>query len=217
VQFFAPVKRRGGEIEPTNLDRLGGLPFGLPATLWPKCKECGGSQSLIAQFAHDQARIDLGRAGRVLFVFQCDHDPGMCESWEKFSGANACLVVEPEQLTNSITPPPDDEPPPNPEWTIVEWQTADDGVPANLKEAALDSAGLESIPDAAWETITADTRLGGIPFWIQSPDEAPRPGWRFVGQVSARDGANFSMDGIAYLFVRDSQPTPEACMFWQCG
>jgi hypothetical protein len=48
------------------MDQFGGLPWGLAPELWPKCSECGKSQSLLAQLIHDPTRLDLGRDGRVL-------------------------------------------------------------------------------------------------------------------------------------------------------
>lgn len=91
-------------------DKFGGLPWGLESNLWPKCSNCGKSQSLLAQLLHDPVRLDLGREGRVLCVFQCNHDPGMCSTWEGGSGANASFVVEPEQLARGFAKLPPDTP-----------------------------------------------------------------------------------------------------------
>ena len=55
------------------------------------------------------------------------HDPGVCSSWEGGSGANACFVTEPEQLTDSLSPTPPDAPPLEREARIVEWLERDDG------------------------------------------------------------------------------------------
>jgi hypothetical protein len=80
---------------------------------------------------------------------------------------------------------------------------------------------------------------------MQSPDEAPQDGWRFVGQLDDTyhyfrqlsvqvadvvkdeesqygssyycEGPNFGDGGIAYLFLRDAAGVPEGWFFWQCG
>lgn len=230
MPYFVPVLRLSAELPPQSAphDKLGGLPWGLPASLWPTCTDCGKSQSLLAQFVHDAARLDLGRAGRVLSVFQCNHDPGMCSTWEGGSGANACFVTEPEDMVHGLSPLPPDSPPIEREARIVEWRERDD-VPA-----------ADGEPD-----VTTSTRLGGEPFWIQGPDEAPEGGWRFVGQLDSTysflvapaagaegisadpeqwegrshycEGPNFGDGGIAYLFLRDGSTTPRGWFFWQCG
>ena len=118
MKYFVPDIRVADEVgdwflveKPIITERLGGRPWGLSQDRWPKCRQCGKSQSLLAQFSHDDQRLNLGRTGRVLFVFQCAHKPGLCDSWEAFSGANACFVAEPEDLTNAETDLPADSPP----------------------------------------------------------------------------------------------------------
>src|SRR5450830_1027219 len=100
MRYFVPVPRISTELAQQTRpeDKFGGLPWGLPPQSWPTCVECGASQSLLAQFVHHPVRLDLGREGRLLSVFQCNADPGMCASWERNSGANACLITEPEDL-----------------------------------------------------------------------------------------------------------------------
>src|SRR5262249_14777262 len=112
MRYFVPDICVAAEAPPetTAQDKLGGAPFGLRQDKWPRCRECGKSQSLLAQLTHDPARLELGRTGRVLFVFQCNHDPGMCDTWDAHSGANACIVVEPEELGPRLAELPDDRP-----------------------------------------------------------------------------------------------------------
>jgi hypothetical protein len=241
------LNRIFGRIKPVlpesrTMERLGGVPWGLDAGRWPKCSECGKSQSLLAQLEHHQDRLDLGREGRVLFVFQCAHDPGMCATWEAFSGANACFVVEPEQLEPTPTAVPADAPPADREVHIAGWIGRDDGVPPDRAGAFLAEQSFLELPEDVLANVTWSTRLGGVPRWMQSADEAPRPDWRFIGQldgiysflsppkpcpswVSAdrenwegrthvARGPNFG-GGLAYLFLKDEGGRPEGCMFWQ--
>ena len=229
MPYFVPVLRLSSELprQSAPQDKLGGLPWGLRPSLWPTCKECGKSQSLLAQFVHDSPRLDLGRAGRVLSVFQCNHDPGMCSTWEGGSGANACVVTQPEEMEPGLSSLPADSPQVEREARVVEWRERDD-----------------EFPETGTGGITTSTRLGGVPFWIQNPDEAP-DGWRFIGQLDSTysflsaptvgaagvtldsehwegrshycEGPNFGDGGIAYLFLRNTPTAPEGWLFWQCG
>jgi hypothetical protein len=104
---------------------------------------------------------------------------------------------------------------------------------------------LSQLPEEVIDRATWSTRLGGVPCWIQSPDEAPKDSWRFIGQLDSTYsflfaptirvdgitedaehyegrshyclGPNFGDGGIAYLFIRNVAATPEGWFFWQCG
>jgi hypothetical protein len=82
MRFFAPVLKLGTNMESQVQleEKFGGLPWGLPANRWPNCRESGKPQSMIAQLKHHSEPLDLGKDGRVMFVFQCNHDPGGCET-----------------------------------------------------------------------------------------------------------------------------------------
>lgn len=245
MRYFVPDIRLAQELPAQSRfeDKLGGLPWGLPAKMWPICKDCGKSQSLLAQFEHSPERMDLGRTGRVLNVFQCNHDPGMCSTWEGGSGANACFVLEPEDLTASLTAAPSDDPPLEREARVVQWIERDDGIGPLETSAYFSGEKYFAMDHSQHEKATMSTRLGGVPFWIQSPDEAPAGEWQFIGQLDSSysfitppqtaslipedqerwegrthvlDGPNFGDGGIAYLFVRGQRTKPEGWFFWQC-
>src|SRR5436190_1213800 len=128
MRYFLPDIRLAAEMPPQAhlQDKLGGVPWGLSPTRWPKCSNCGRSQSLLAQFVHQRDRLDLKREGRVLFVFQCNH--GMCSTWEGGSGGNACFVLEPDELIDALSPVPDDGPLIEREARIMGWLEKDDGI-----------------------------------------------------------------------------------------
>ena len=247
MRYFVPVLRLSGELPPQSLpqDKLGGLPWGLNPSRWPKCRDCGKSQSLLAQFVHDSTRLDLGRKGRVLSVFQCNHDPGMCSTWEGGSGANSCFVTEPEDLVAGLTPLPSDSPPIEIDARIVEWIERDDGLSEEQAVRFFSEVEFFQLAESEIIKATTSTKLGGVPHWIQSPDEAPKDGWRFIGQLDSTcsfllaptisvpgvvedperwegrshycHGPNFGGGGIAYLFLRATSTIPEGWFFWQCG
>ena len=247
MRYFVPILRLSEELpaQSSPQDKLGGLPWGLPPCLWPICQDCGKSQSLLAQFVHDPVHLDLGRSGRVLSVFQCNHDPGMCSTWEGGSGANACFVTEPEDLIAGLTPLPFDSPLVEREARIVEWLDRDDGITDARAVHFFSETEFSPLPESEIVKVTTSTKLGGVPFWIQSPDEAPQGGWRFIGQLDSTysflhapaisvsgvvqdpeqwegrshycQGPNFGDGGIAYLFLRNTPTGPEGWFFWQCS
>jgi hypothetical protein len=248
LQYFVPDIRVASEVSSesaTAIEKLGGLPSRLPREIWPKCAVCGKSQSLLAQLSHDERRLDLGRPGRVMFVFQCAHDPGMCGAWDASSGANACIVIEPEDLVDAEPARSDDAPPQDNEVRIVAWRARDDGLPESIARSFFDDASYWALADDVLTRVTWSTRLGGVPRWIQSPSEAMASGWRFVGQLDSAYsfisppqeapawvgidpekfegrthvaiGPNFGDGGIAYLFLKDTDGVPRGKMLWQCG
>jgi hypothetical protein len=205
-------------------DKVGGLPVGVALPTWPACAQCRRSMSLIAQVRHHPERLDLGAAGRVLTLWQCEHDPG-CETWSETSGANAALVVDTADPT--ALAPPDADTIVYAEVRAEAWTAGDDGVPEDLFPAFFDDDKLAALGEP-WETDGHHTRLGGVPWWIQSADEAPGPPWTYVGQVAYGQrlgdgsdryitGPNFGDSGIAYLFLDRTVDPPAAAMFWQCS
>jgi len=244
---FLPVLWLSEELpaQSSVQDKLGGLPWGLRPEAWPKCCDCGKSQSLLAQFVHHSDRLNLGRDGRVLSIFQCNHDPGMCSTWEGGSGANACFVTEPEELTGAPSAWPADAPPIEREARILEWRVKDDGLSENDRSEFFDDSSYLDLPKETRAKVSDTTRLGGAPLWIQGAGEAPQDGWRFIGQLDSTysffreptvnvpgvtedkeawngrshycEGPNFGDGGIAYLFLRAKVGVPEGWFFWQCG
>ncbi|MBI5759669.1 MAG: hypothetical protein HZA46_14215 [Planctomycetales bacterium] len=244
---FVPHIALPTEVAPQTSveDKFGGIPWGLPATLWPVCSKCGGSQTLLAQFTHHSQRLDLGRIGRVLLVFQCNHNPGMCETWTGGSGANSCFILESEDLIDGPTPIPDDDPPVEQEVRIVHWEAKEDGVPESAAFSFFDDAEHLQILKKNPSRPLPVTRLGSVPTWMQSTDDAPRDGWRFIGQLDSYysfyskpkglidgiysdedhtagrthfcEGPNFGDMGIGYIFLKFSDGIPQGYFFWQCG
>ena len=247
MRYFVPNLRLSAELPPQSSpeDKLGGLPWGIGPNHWPTCRGCGKAQSLLAQFVHHSVRLDLGRSGRVLSIFQCNHDPGMCATWEGGSGANACFVTEPEDIIPEMAVLPLDSPSVDREARVVEWIERDDGVAEEHAVRFFSSSEFYDLPESELAKVTWSTRLGSVPRWIQSPDEAPTDGWRFIGQLDSTysffqapkikesgitediehwegrshycEGPNLGDGGIAYLFLRMGSSKPEGWFFWQCG
>src|SRR5688572_3586350 len=100
MRYFTPELVPDDDLPmPSSLeDQFGGLPWGLAAERWPVCASCGTPQVLVAQLCHHPGRLDLGAEGRALLVYVCPDASGRCATWDMNSGANACFVVEGQEL-----------------------------------------------------------------------------------------------------------------------
>ncbi|MBD2666787.1 hypothetical protein B6N60_04795 [Richelia sinica FACHB-800] len=243
MRYFIPNLKLSPDLPPQEKleEKLGGLPWGLKPEQYPICSHCGGSQSLLAQFVHNPERLDLGKLGRTLLVFQCNHNPGECPTWEGGSGANACFVLDPDELSDGLTPMPADSPPIEPEARIVDWLAQDDGISLDQVSAFYADEQRWNLPDEMRDRVYTETKLGSVPEWVQSSSEAPGERWIFIGQLSSSykffqkpatqngiyiypssqhwvcDGPNFGDAGIGYIFLRHQSGKPGGWFFWQCG
>jgi len=249
MKYFRPDIELGTVLGSQDgaAEKLGGLPWGLAPERWPICACCKKPQTLLAELHHDHWRLNLGAAGRVLFVFHCAHDPGMCDDWDQDSGGNAVFVVESSSLGSGLTRPPV-ETPVYPEARILFWTELDDGIPSQLTPSFFSDQLYLSVDESVINQVRMSTKLGSVPAWIQSPGEAPSS-FRFVGQLDSTysfhrplpsaslrnglrggldveafegriwwaEGPNFGDGGIGYLFLKDTDGLPEAKFFWQCG
>ncbi|MEL0623595.1 hypothetical protein V6238_10890 [Marinomonas arenicola] len=247
MKYFVPNIRVNEDLDQQDSyqDKFGGLPWGLEGSRWPSCSECKKPQSFLAQFQHDSKRLNLGKDGRVVYIFQCNHDPGMCSTWEGGSGANACFILESENLVDGLCKSPGENTLIENEVRVVDWLECDDGICDSNNQAFFDEELYYDLPDDIVESVTSGTKLGGVPEWIQSPSEAPSGDWEFIGQLDSThsfinpprnnvgwvsedeerwegrthygEGPNYGGGGIAYLFIKKTDALPEGWFFWQCG
>ena len=131
-------------------EKLGGIPFGLIDEEYPFCKECGIPMSLLSQFEHNSERLNLGREGRAMFVFQCNNEK-ICEAWDAESGANSCFIAEPENLTGEFTKLPEKEFYLEKEKIITNWVQSDDGISENLYDDFFDDEKFSNLAKNFWE------------------------------------------------------------------
>jgi hypothetical protein len=155
------------------LDRMSGLPLGLPAELWPPCEICQKPLAFIGQFACDPARLVGPAPKSVLYAFLC-HNPLNqleCHYWQlepQQQKIGRTVVVEPEELT--FTPAPSGLPvPPAIGLVAMEWtSTLDAEPPPDEDWDYLDEAARDVIRRR--DALLHSTRIGGRPCWLQEPE-----------------------------------------------
>ena len=64
------------------------------------------------------------------------------------------------------------------------WVELDDGVSPDLADSFNSERLYLALDETIRQRVTTGTRVGGVPAWIQSADEAPA-GFRFVGQLDS--------------------------------
>jgi hypothetical protein len=188
MRYYVPALAPGWINTPSLSnpgDHFGGTPWGLPAERWPHCGECKRPLTFVAQLEHDGVRLDLGREGRVMFIFMCVAEPGMCEVWEPDSGATHVLVLEPEHRTHELTLA--QQAGALPYLTVQGWKERDDGVaPYDYDVFFHDERYLEQNLDEY--DVDSGTKLGGAPFWPQAvPACEWDPEWPLVLQLAGTD------------------------------
>jgi hypothetical protein len=168
----------------------------------------------------------------------------MCSSWEGGAGANACFVLEPEELHTALTTLPADGPPIGRDVRIERWLEMNDGISESEALAFFTDRGFYDLSKETIRRPAQVTRLGSVPSWVQSPHDGPGDGWRFIGQLDCYysfytrprnyvglspdlkrqfgrthvgEGPNFGDCGIGYIFLRNGMSVPEGWFFWQCA
>lgn len=162
-------------------DQFGGLPWGFPVEKWPFCKSCKSPLSLVAQLKHHDERLPLGKDGRILYLFHCEAMKQDCPSYEADSGANAVMILEPEERTTSFS----NEYPESliilPNAFVEEWNLHEK---PNVQHssASFDYQKWIQFDDTIFDPTEPCTRLGGVPDWFQIP-EPYAPPYYFAGQI----------------------------------
>ncbi|MCA9790240.1 MAG: hypothetical protein KC910_00535 [Candidatus Eremiobacteraeota bacterium] len=235
--YFLPVLEAApkGDIP----EKMGGFPDRFPSEHWPLCGQCQKAMSFWFQLAHHQARLNLGAAGRTLYVFVCSNP--RCAPEEYDGGANKVVLLDPEQHSLGQAMPPSAVKL-YPEAFITGWQAYTDPVPRAIRGAFESESEWETIEEnPGWgqpgekileilDDLTSRTRLGGPPCWLERP-KLPPAGFRFVGQFQelwplskpaapspdrryAVRGPDLK-GGIAYLFVPRESGPKEGRLGWQ--
>lgn len=190
MRYFVPRLKFGPLSPPQDHleDKFGGLPWGLPLSRWPVCSKCGRRQSLIAQLMHDDDRLDLGKSGRVLHIFQCgEWLEQTCPAMEPGSGANSCFIVDRRELREGVTEPAQSIKT-GVESRVISWAAKEDGIDPSQYQAFFNEHSWLSLDEETTSKVYLGTKVGSVPAWDQSPRFSLPPeglaDWRFVVQVS---------------------------------
>ena len=175
--------------------KFGGLPWGLPVDLWPRCSGCGQALHLLAQLPSNTPGLN-GPSGHALHIFACRW-MGECDNLGGEPGHDAVLWVPEGELGQGLTPfpwrdgddvLPDDltnrVPPPTHRSDVLTqtrarcvaaeiWVTGydafDDGVPEDLHFAFYDDdlffAMEEDEANPKGFDVRFSTKFGGAPYW----------------------------------------------------
>ena len=213
MRWFRPVLEPVGASPPSGADRFGGVAADLGSAGWPACAACGRPLSLIAQLAHHPRRLPLGGEGRVLSVWQCENEATACDTWDAESGANA-VMVHTAHASPATVPAGTFV---YPAATVAAWLEGDDGVTPDALADFFSVKGFRSLTDADSGAAVRCTQLGGVPFWVHTPDEAPPAPFELVLQIDGRDGWDGPdhLGGLAYIFLDRTVDPPRGVMFWQ--
>ena len=182
----------------------------------PKCRECGHPMNFLIQL---RLPPDEDGGYRAALVFMCENNPGMCQSWEPASGANAVLLL---RELSSIAPAGEAEYPP---FQIVWVEHPEFTVDPNERPEGSD----EAVADAEWNAFVDKfgwNKRGGYPVWVQNPEEplCPTCGGptefiaQFYSMLTANLMVNFGDVGVGYLFLCEKRCSDRGGAFlWQCG
>lgn len=190
---------------------VGGRPLAPPGGRWPTCRSCGSAMQFLAQLPLRECEdLKPPRNGQILLLFQCQHNPGLCEEWDPLAGGNAALVVEARGCTPLAVPPGE---------TLLPAESRLRFVPYAPRAGDTTDDAYASAVDEPNSRVVG--KLGGQPLWMQG-DETPKCKCRlkmsFVGQLESRGGGgiNFGDAGAGYAFVC-SRCANEARFLWQCS
>ncbi|WP_223851443.1 hypothetical protein [Cupriavidus pauculus] len=155
-----------------------------------------------------------GDATRLVLIFMCQNDPGLCEEWDANAGGNHATVMTIEGEMRLADAPP---------TGVVQLDTVYGARVEVLEAADYDSARQR------WQDTNPNQQrqilgqIEGQPLWLQA-DESPvcdacGDAMSFLAQLEEgpdyRTSMNFGGGGCAYVF-RCHCSRQGAKLLWQC-
>jgi hypothetical protein len=191
--------------------RFGGAPLAPEGFEWPSCRSCAGTMQFLGQLKLPQERL--------LLLFMCQNDPGMCDEWDANAGGNAAFVLDASASLRLLAPPPGDAVVLGGSWGATLTRVEVDMSGADEFETAYDEA-RDEYERKAGEGRLVLGQLGGEPAWIQGAQtphcDACGQSMRFELQLEEgpdhRTAMNFGGGGVAFAF---SCGCGQAKMLWQ--
>jgi hypothetical protein len=184
---------------------FGGAPSVGEDFTWPTCASCSGNMRFLGQIRRPDA-------SRLLLIFMCENDPGMCDDWDAEGGGNAVVAVVADGLHLAAIPAEGEVERPR-YGARVEIMKADGYDKAR-------GLWVEQNPERRGREVLG--QIGGTPGWLQA-DETPSCAgcdtpMTFVAQLEQgpdhRTEMNFGGGGCGYVFDCDcARATPK--FLWQ--
>lgn len=221
----------GGPGEPEGpLTRTGGTPLAPAGTAWPHCATCDGPMQFLAQIVlddldrpadrgdgRDGQDAQDGQDGRVMAIFMCQNEPGMCDEWSPTAGGNRALLFPAEGLAPMSAPAPggnDEE--------VLRLGAVNAVTLVSSPAADYGSAREEWAGRSGNEPRNVLGQLGGQPDWLQGDETPPCPACTHPMDLVAQfeegpdhsTAMNFGGGGTAFAFT--CAPCAEAAFLWQC-
>jgi hypothetical protein len=190
--------------------RFAGLPLAPVGAKWPRCESCEGAMQFLGQIA---LPVPAGETARLLLLFMCANDPGMCEEWDPDAGGNRAFAVDAADLV-AMKPP-------------KKGQTTREGR-FGVRIESLAGQDYDAARDEWCRMNGARGReivgqMFGTPAWVQGEqipgcDDCGQP-MRFVAQLEEgpdhETAINFGGGGCGYVF--DCRcGAQSAKLLWQC-
>jgi hypothetical protein len=227
---FDPACEDGEADGPES--KFGGRPWLREGDSWPTCGSCGQPLALFLQL--DLAKLPLGHGIQgegLLQFFHCLGTQGKDECWETYEAYSEAELVRLYDSTGSgklaaaiqgveTTPPK----------RILSWRPIDDypgeDSPAEAPLRLTDEQRRhleelrESQPEAIPKTADGD-KLGGYPFWVQSPElpSCPRckKQMRYVFQIDSEDQIPYMWGDSGVGHISQCADHPDVLAFvWAC-
>jgi len=177
------------------IPKLGGLPWGFPVEMWPRCRQCSMPMALLAQLPHHGPALDFGDSRWVLHMFQCT--TAGCSTWTYDEGCNAAFMLPREIVGEGLTqaPQPTSERPGyawitgsapvvrsmHGELRLIGWQQHEDAIQHYMSPAYFDPYSFGQLPMEFQFPHGFNGRLrtkaGGVPYWTANGPAGvpPRP------------------------------------------
>ena len=199
------------------IPKLGGLPWGLPADMWPRCRECSMPMALLAQLPHHGPALDFGDSHWVLHLFQCT--TAGCSTWSYDEGCNTAFMLPRDAVGEGLTQAPQaTRERPVYAWvtgsTPVEhsmhgelwftgWQEHEDAIPQHMSPAYFDFDRFGALPEEFQFPhhfgYRLRTKAGGVPYWtVNGPDKVPPRPFDYLMQIDT------------FLSIQGRLPDPSA-------
>ena len=162
-----------------------------------------------------QIALEDHDAKRVVLLFMCQNDPGLCDEWDADSGGNRAIIVTTDGAGRLAEAP---------QGGLAVREAAYGARVEDIDSGSYGEASQQWAQRNNCSPLQVLGQMGGDPSWIQA-DETPTcdtcgQHMQFLVQLEEgpdyKTAMNFGGRGRAYVF-RCSCAQHSAKLLWQCG